>query len=190
MKNPYILFFVLIFVMPVTLNSQTHHHVDVDINLPKRFKQGDNYYESSFQGLKSFMIDLQTYDNETYQQLVPVFNRIKEKRSNAIFTGGACSLVGLSMCAIGGNRLMDNISPENTDNFIKDNTRGTGLIIAGGITTLIGIYLYSIISPSDNDVYQFMNSHNRLNKNKKLEWNIGLTSLPENGYGAFLCFRF
>lgn len=167
-------------------------YMEVEFNLPKHFKVGDRLYSSTYQGLNSLMNDLELEDKEVYSNLLPNFILIQNKRNTAILSGGACAIVGVAMVGVGMKKAVNPMnSIEYTEpNQLSGSTSGLGFIFAGGITALFGGVLYAILSPNENDIYNFINSHNKFNTKAKMEWEIGLNVLPNNSFGISLSSRF
>jgi hypothetical protein len=60
---------------------------------------------------------------------------------------------------------------------------GTGALLLGGIIGLI-------IQPREEDIYNFVNLHNRNNPNQKMDWEIGLDMFQGNIPGMKLTLNF
>ena len=175
----------------VDVFSQTTY-MEVEFNLPKHFKVGDRLYSSTYQGLNSLMNDLKLEDNEVYNNLLPNYNLIQKKRNTALLGGGACAIVGVSMVGFGVNKTKNQMTSDSfgDPNWLSGSDSGAGLILAGGITTLVSVILYAILAPNENDIYNFINSHNKFNSKAKMEWEIGLNVLPNNSFGLSLRSKF
>jgi hypothetical protein len=96
------------------------------------------------------------------------------------------------MVGIGMSKAVNQMnSIEHTEpNQLSGSESGIGFIFAGGITAVIGGILYAILSPNENDIYNFINSHNKFNSKAKMEWEIGLNVLPNNSFGISLSSKF
>lgn len=190
-KLTFVLLFAF-FVIPEFVSCQ-HSHVDVDINLPKRFKKGDRYYASNYKGMKSLMFDLRQEDCELYGTLLPQYQVIENKQIKSVVVASVAGVSGLTMVFVGMNNLVKdaNISDDinETPSLFQDNS-GLGLFFAGGLTVLVGGVVSFILAPDENDFYQFLNTHNQFKTTKKLEWEIGLKSYSKNEMGISLALRF
>ena len=145
--------------------------------VPKRFKVGDMYYASSFKGLSLLMADIKPENPELYAKLEPAFNHIKSKRSKALTSLVTGGLIGSSLIVGGFTFLQkENTVFEPGSTFYEANSKSpnfTAIGIGMGIN-MLGAIVAVILYPKDSDIYQFINLHNKLNPDRKLDWQIGL----------------
>ncbi len=161
--------------------------------LPKRFKVGDMYYASTFRGLKEFMTDIQVENPFLYESMQPSYYSLKRKRNATIATVTAGTAIGTGLI-VGGFTFLNNNErmfgpgdPFDGHNPKKPNVA----IIAGGTgTLLLGAIVGWIIQPREEDIYNFVNLHNRNNPNQKMDWEIGLDMFQGNTPGLKLTLNF
>ena len=170
-----------------------HSTVNVNIDIPNRFKVGNSYYSSNYKGLNLLMFDLKADDPELYETLLPNFKAIEKKRNLAIVTGGVLELAGLSMVVVGFNKELNNMGSigefGNLESFNQSN-KGADLMFAGGILSIFSGAVFALLYPNENDFYGFINKFNRHSGNKKLEWKFGFSPMPNKGFGVTLSKTF
>jgi len=151
--------------------NTSHSHVS------KRFKYGDMYYASNMKGLGTFMADLRVENPDLYQKLLPSYNNIKRKKNAAVSSFVACGAVG-TFLLVGGMTFMQKESDffGSTNPFPEmDNKEPDLAVIGAGMGIFIsGAIIAAVLMPKDNDIYNFLNFHNKNNPDKKLDWQIGL----------------
>ena len=191
MKKITLLLVAITLVSCIGVYAQTTY-MEVEFNLPKHFKVGDRLYSSTYQGLNSLMKDLELEDKEVYNNLLPNFNLIKNKRNTAVLSGCTFAIAGVAVAGIGMKKAFNQMNSVDYPKVSQpsSSTDGVGLIFAGGITAVVGGILYTILSPNENDIYNFINSHNKFNSKEKMEWEIGLNVLPNNSFGISLSSKF
>ncbi|MBI9066075.1 MAG: hypothetical protein JEZ09_02205 [Salinivirgaceae bacterium] len=166
--------------------------MDVNINLPKRLKYGDNYYMPNYQGLKMLMLDLQYNDQEAYINLLPEFSRIEKWRKAGLIIGGTSIAAGGIMNVFGLKKAVKRLD-SNIEDLATSGTfplEGFGLILGGAIISGLGIYFTFSGYLWENDFYRFINKHNSLDRDEKIIWEIGLTSNSYNGTGLSVGCKF
>ena len=94
MKKAVLFLLICLSITPESVFSQFSKDVVV---VPKRFKSGDMYYASSYNGIKTFMYDLQSENPELSQKLMPQFNKIKRKRRRALVTIVSSGVIGMTI---------------------------------------------------------------------------------------------
>ncbi len=176
-------------LLPFFSNAQINQ---VDIKMPKHFEYGNCYYSSDIKGLESFMGDLQNDNNEVYKQLLPKFKLLEQKRKQALIVWASGSIVGSSLIIYGFNKELKQMNSTHIENedIVSTDEGGVGFIAAGGIVVLSEVIIGAILYPGENDIYEFINNHNRINKDKKLDWKIGLIPTNYGGMGVALSMRF
>ena len=145
------------------------------------------YYTANYQGLKMLMQNYRQSDPELYNTLLRDFRRIERKRNTALTVFTASFIAG-PILVVGGATFLGN---ESSNEFFRENNLkepNYALIGLGTIVTMGGGFLALVIAPGRNEVYQFMNTHNR-NNNQKLEWRLGLKTTPGT-VGVALSARF
>ncbi len=191
MKKNFILFALAALLLPFNLLSAPLSN-NQPIELPKRFVVGDQYYTSSYRGIKQLMGDIREENPVLYDIMQPELKNIQRRRSNTIIAWSAGGVVGTTMI-VGGLtfwQLNDDLY-EPGHPFYKPNAKkaNPGLIIAGGLVYIVGGAIGLFTGPREEDIYNFVNKYNRNSEDKKMDWQIGLDVLPNNTPGVKLTFN-
>ncbi len=190
MKKIILFFIVLLFTN--NLGAQWDHDI-TNTHISKRFKYGDMYYASNMSGLGTFMSDIKIENPDLYQKLLLSYNNIKKKKNAAVSSIIVGSTVGAALI-VGGmtflqkeNDFFDETNPFPETNNKKPNLAaigaGMGFFISG---TIIAV----ILMPKDNDIYNFLNFHNKNNPNKKLDWQFGFNYTQHKDFMLGFRMRF
>lgn len=136
-------------------------------------------YEFPFthNGIEMFMEDLNAYEPENYDLLLPQFEKIETKRTKSLKTGITIGAIGLGLMA-GGSALftynmfnMGNISLSPGDSSNYDGTpalAGYALMAAGSVAIMGGFGTYIYLSPKEGDYYRLVNTYNRHNPDNQI----------------------
>lgn len=176
---------------PVTQNYNPIIHTPI---LPaNNIQAGDQLYDGSISGLRSF-IDEEYKESTTAnnQQIYQKLNSELESLENlnkwswvsliaGIGAGTALVAIGSSKDCYEGRDLLAGEDPNcvNTKNIYLYS--GLGLVASGTL-------LFYILKPSRSDMLNFINKHNKLNKNKPLKWQLGFN--PNGSSGVIATFEF
>lgn len=189
MKYSALLFIIGLIFTSNNLYSQTKTIID----LPKRFKVGDMYYASNCNGLKLLMSDLQHENPSLHAKLSPSYLNLKNKKEQAIIMWAAGGIIGTSLI-IGGVTFLQKEEVDYQPNhpFYDPHVKRPNVAVIG---SGIGVYLITgiigaIICPNDNDIYQFINLHNKHNHQQKMDWQIGLHLIQDKKLGLKLTMNF
>lgn len=161
---------VSIFILQVL--SSFSQQTTVYVSIPRKFKVADQYYESSVGGLGNFMSVLQIENSDLYNKLQPEYQRIKTKRNIALGVSIPCYVIG------GGLMIGSIVKLTNTDTDSSEPvTIGSSAYIGIGLITA-GLISRWLLSPNRDDIFAFMNLHNKFSPEKKMEWLIGYCPTP------------
>lgn len=161
--------------------------------MPRRFSVGDMYYASSFKGLKIFMNDVEHENPLLYETLKPEYNQLQRKRNAAIATWSTGAAVGSTLILGGFTFWNNNDRMLNTDDsFQGSNPKkpNVGMIASGAGIFLASSIIGMFLQPKEEDIYNFVNHHNRNSPTHKLKWEIGLDMFHDFEPGVKLTLRF
>jgi hypothetical protein len=178
-------FSFLVVCMMLTLSAFGQHRNDDCVRpiLPIKLKVGDCYYSQDYKGIKMFMAETKDYNPELYNELLPVYSELSKKvkiSKNVLITstvfGSIAMIAGVS--SIAGNSF-------HVDESVEKNMQ-EGFVIGSGIIAIGAIISYCLY-PDDDDIYHFVNIHNRVTKSDKINFYFGFN---ENGAGIGALKRF
>lgn len=118
------------------------------------------FYEFSltYQGVSMFMEDLEAYDQENYDLLLPQFEKVKAKRKRAFITGGVVSGVGAAILTTAITLAVTTDSPSDNQDLLL-----AGMGFFGSITMGGGFITAEKMQPHEDDYYRLVNLYNRNN---------------------------
>src|SRR6266511_3878058 len=141
---------------------------------PSHFTVGDQVFEGSIGGLRSYLETIRSTESDLYAKLSPDVDRMQSRMKTAALLLGAGVVAGVGTTVYGLATRPDCVSPPVGDpNFAAKlgelsacNDRGTqrfmtftgiglGLLLAGGIGAMA-------IAPKRSDTFNFVNRHNSL----------------------------
>lgn len=144
-------------------NNNTVHQSTYFVVVEKLY-YGDFTYTNSHSGFQDFMEDLKVTEPEKYKRILPLFNQldrqVKKARNISLITGG----VGIGLVVWGG---VKSLNAEDFD--FEESEKAMGLMLGGGIITVISGISYGFISPDADDYNRFINQFNRIYPETKLE---------------------
>ena len=151
---------------------------------PTHLSLGDQQYDPSVEGLRSYLATIKTTNPQLYGQLAPDLDSLESKATAArisLIAGVTVAAVALTYGLLGKK---DCRSPSIDDpNFAKDvdawsacnqdNMRfdtefsllGLGALIAGGVT-------WMVLRPNRTDLFAFVSKHNQLSR-QPLHFELG-----------------
>lgn len=187
MKISYTLLIAFVlFISPEVFGQYPYHHhynnrVYIESN-PRILRLGDMVYSPNYQGVKNLMFDYQINNPEMHDILLPEFNRLKRKRNVALTTMVGSQIVGITLFVGGFTFLSDRGNPfSTTDGFQQDvYVPNVLVIVAGSFISTFGLFGGILLLPNREDIYHFVNYHNRYSNGEKIEWKIGLNIAPTN----------
>ena len=162
------------------------------------FKWGEMYYSASFKGLKMMMHDIGLENPELHAKMIPVFNNLEKKKRSG-------NSVLISTNAVGGFMLLGSLT------FLRKNeietsiffsgitfykppkevkTTNTALLATGSVLMLTGTIIGMLLYPKEQDIYDFINLHNRNSTDKKIDWKVRLNCTHEQTLGLAVQLRF
>ena len=148
-------------------SAQVIHHHPGATKLPSNLKFNSQYYDTSASGMSELLSTYKNTDPKLYSLLEPDLKKIKTKRNiKWIVTGVGACFVGTGMALmIGGS---------NSDSSSEEIKRNTNLSIGMFSLGVIAVGSTFFIGPKRKDYFNFINKHNRLNPNQKIELQLGL----------------
>jgi hypothetical protein len=142
--------------------------------LPSHFTVGDQVYDGTIPGLRSYLESIRGTEPELYAKLSPDVDRMQSRVRTAALLLGAGVLAGVGTTVYGAATRPDCVLPPagdpgfaaKVDQWSSCNDRGTqrfmtftgiglGLLLAGGISAMA-------IAPRRSDTLAFVNRHNSL----------------------------
>jgi hypothetical protein len=133
-------------------------------------------YDASVKGLRKYVDSLKDENPHLYGKLDPDIRNFESQQSNAYIgmgVSGGVMLAGLGLT----------LYPLISGNISE---KSLGLVYAGTGVTILGVLGFAcsswIFAPSREDFLDFMNKHNRLNPNNKLDLKMGF--VPTLGGGS------
>ena len=206
------IFIVTLFAILIynTTLAQTTIYPDSNCDyatIPQHFTYNNLIYDTSYEGLKQMMNQIQNDDPKTYQMLLPQFNKLTKKRNQSLTIFCSSFVIGGIILGTGMSRLFksdDDFLPTQKEindflhhgkstirNKSNDDSDTKNYVISfiGLGTIIIGALVSYNLAPERTDIFNLINTNNRNNKDSKIKWNLGYNPSTKTAEFA-LCYKF
>lgn len=127
-------------------------------------------YEGNIRGIRALMADLHENQPEIFQKLNADFRDLDSRQSHADTIAYSAYGISAGLAIYGFAKCFGAFNS-------RDGNSGftfTPFLLSLG-TSLLGGLAYGLTRPSPQEYLDFTNKHNRLNKQRQLQWNLTLT---------------
>lgn len=157
-----------------TYNTTTYNQTTV-VTIPNSIKAGEQYYTGDLGGLRKYLDNsLKPNNLSAYETLNPELKQLESRQLTGVlcYAGGLGAGLGLMTYSLFTHK------KETVANVEMDTIDLTYLYVGVGVM-VVAYCAGAIMQPSRNDIMDFVNHHNQLNKQNPLEWRLGMLMTPE-----------
>lgn len=137
---------------------------------PNKINVDNQLYSADLDGISKFMAELSTTNPDLYRKLSPNYRSLmdKERRADWILVG--TFIAGAGVALMGTNK--------------PDKQKMDYQIAGGSIGLVLPLLMAPFLYPGRQDVMDFINQHNRENKERPIRLEVGLNFQAEGAQAA------
>ena len=164
-------------------HTTTHTTTYVPQAPPNNIKVGSLYYDGSVSGIRKYMKSLIKSDYKMYQELDPLVRKLENRQLL-----GWVSTIGLG--SIGATLMIGSftfLAKEETIDIgygltVTETTYNDPALYVGAGLGIVAVLTLYLVFPGRGDIMDFINQHNRLNRENPMEFQLGLDIQPDKQF--------